>query len=290
MTEPVHAYDIAPGKLLAERFEVLRARRQGGLSVAFEVQDRLAGQRRELQFFPPHLFDGESEAREFAAAWLPWKRVQSPAVLAVHEITLLGPDALILVTDLPRGRSLRDLLKANGPLSPAATRNLGLELLAGLSAIHAHGLVHGDVKPLTVFAEGQAGGAPERPQLVDGGATPGLWLAKDLGERTALIGTPFYAPVEQFGGEAPTVQSDLYNLATLLFEALCGVQPWRGKNFLEVFQSKLAPEPPRFAERAPGLEIPSGLEAAIRGGLYADTKRRYPSAQAFAQALGALTL
>ena len=40
---------------------------------------------------------------------------------------------------------------------------------------------------------------------IDGGVTPGLWNAKNLGDKTALIGTPFYAPVEQFGGESPDV-------------------------------------------------------------------------------------
>jgi serine/threonine-protein kinase len=290
MEQAPFPHDIAPGQVLAGRYEVLGLRRRVGLSVAYEVRDQQSGAIRELQYFPPLLFDGQQEAREFAASWEPWKRIRHGAVLSVHEISMLGTQALLLVTDLPPGRSLRDILADVKRLGPAEVRRLGLELLDGLTAIHSHGLVHGDVKPLTVFGEIDPAGAVQRAQLVDGGSTPGLWSAKDLGDRTALIGTPYYAPVEQFGGEAPTVQSDLYNLATLLFEALTGVQPWKGRNFLEVFQSKLQPEPPRMSERAPGCNPPAALEQAIRGGLFAATKRRYASAQAFKAALEAVRL
>jgi serine/threonine-protein kinase len=283
--ETVSPFDIGPGKVVGDRFEVLRGNRQGGLSTAFEVVDREDGERRELQLFPPSLFEGAEEANEFAAAWKPWLRVDSQHVLRVRDIVLAGPQGLLLVTDLPAGECMRDLVQRLAPLAPAAVVELGLELLDGLIAIHAHGLVHGDVKPQTVWV---AGDAPNRSAtLVDGGTTPGLWAAKDLGDRTALIGTPYYAPVEQFGGDAPTVQSDVYNVATLLFELATGVQPWAGKNFLAVFQAKLERVPPKIRERAPEIEVPAALEEAIRGGLFADKSERYPTAAAFREALAA---
>ena len=270
---------LSPGSRIADRYEVFEPRRQGGLSVAFEVADLGTGERFELQFFPPSLFDGEAEATHFAAAWEPWRRVDSRHVLRVREMLSSGPSSLFLVTDRPRGRTLRALLDERGPSSPAETVRIGVQLLDGLGEIHARGLVHGDVKPLTVFV-GEDQGEP-LAVLVDGGTTHGLWTAKDLGERTALIGTPYYAPVEQFGGEPPTVQSDLYNLATLLFELVTGVQPWRGKTFLEVFQAKLERELPTVAGRAPGVEVPAALEEAIGGGLHADLQRRYGTAREF---------
>jgi serine/threonine protein kinase len=286
INDPIQVHEIGPGKLIAERFEIRASHRQGGLSVAFEAFDREVGAAREVQFFPPSLFEGEQEAEEFARLWAPWKRVDSPNVLRVHEIALVGPDALLLVTDLPRGRSLRAVLDEAKRLSEDQVVRLGLQLLEGLAELHGQGLVHGDLKPQSVWVEGRE---PELGDgvLIDGGSTPGLWTAKDLGERTALIGTPYYAPVEQFGGEAPDVQSDLYNLATLLFELGTGVQPWRGRTFLEVFQAKLEREPPTVAERAPNVTLSSAFEAAVRGGLYADSEQRWSSAQAFHEALSA---
>jgi len=126
--------------------------------------------------------------------------------------------------------------------------------------------------------------------LVDGGITPALWSAKHLGDKTQLIGTPYYAPVEQFGGEAADVQSDIYNLATVLYEAVSGALPWQGKSFLEVFQAKLAPKPPPMKSVAPKVDVPPELEAAILGGLFAKKDARYASAAAFKAKLAALKL
>jgi serine/threonine protein kinase len=274
---------FAPGRLLAGRFELGEPHRQGGLSVAFEALDRQSGEPCEVQFFSAGLFEGEKEARGFAESLAGWVRLDDPRVLRVRAIVVEGPCAFV-ATDLPRGRSLRTELDqhlAKGPSGLPEERVLaiGVELARALEAIHGAGLVHGDLKPSAVFIDKGS------CVLADGGSTPALWSAKHLGERTALIGTPYYAPIEQFGGEAPSASSDVYNLATVLFELATGVQPWAGRTFLEVFQSKLASEPPTFASRAPHARGLEALERAIRRGLSPDTKRRYPSASALRSAL-----
>jgi serine/threonine-protein kinase len=142
--------------------------------------------------------------------------------------------------------------------------------------------VHGDVKPHTIQVDEHKS---LRVVLADGGITPGLWSAKHLGEKTALIGTPFYAPIEQFGGESPNVQSDIYNVATVLFEITTGTIPWKGKSFIEVFQSKLEKRPPAMKSRAPKVEVPAALEDAIAGGLMADKSERYATADEFRKQL-----
>ncbi len=110
-----------------------------------------------------------------------------------------------------------------------------------------------------------------------------VW-AKGLGEKTALIGTPYYAPMEQFGGDSPDVRSDIYNLATVLYECATGVLPWTGSSFLEVFQSKLKDAPP-MKSRAKDVEVPAPLEAAILHGCQADRRKRFASARDFQLAL-----
>lgn len=277
---PMH---LAPGQVLGDRFEVAEARRQGGLSVAFQAADRKTGEDVELQVFPLSLFEQGDEASQFAASWEPWLDVRSPQLVGVREVAQIDGAGLLLVTDTPQGECLRHYFQRSGPLAEAQVIDCGLQMLAGLDVLHDNGLVHGDLKPLSIFVEPE--GARLKIQLTDGGTTHGLWTAKGLGERTALIGTPYYAPVEQFGGEAPTVQSDIYNLATVLFELATGVQPWAGKSFLEVFQSKLERTPPTVAGRAPGARLSEGLERAIRGGLHAAREQRHPSCEAFRQAL-----
>jgi len=287
MSESTPFYDLGPGKVIGDRYEVVRANRQGstgGMSVAFEVVDLQTRERLEVQYFAAALFEDEEQAREFAASWEPWKRIDSPAIVGVRDVVMADPAGMILVTDFPRGERLRSILGRTPRFEPPAVVRLGEQLLEGLGEVHANGVVHGDVKPNAIYLEEESAQAC----LVDGGVTPGLWTAKHLGDKTALIGTPYYAPAEQFGGEGPNVQSDLYNVATVLFEVLTGVLPWRGKSFLEVFQAKLEKEPPSIRSLCPDLEVDPALERAIAGGLKAEPQHRYATAQEFLSALGSV--
>jgi serine/threonine-protein kinase len=288
--DTVSLFDFQPGKEIAGRFKIVKPQRQSGLSTAFEateVGSRSKNARCALLLFPGALFEGAPQADEFRASWKPWQAVRSPHVVAVREIMPMAQNTTVLVADFPGGTTLKDWLKTHKHMTAEQTLALGVGLLDGLSAIHAARLVHGDIKPQTIFvAEGKQGALDG--VLVDGGITTALWSAKHLGEHTALIGTPFYAPIEQFGGESPDVQSDVYNLATVLFECATGVLPWPGSSMLEVFQAKLDRSAPSIRRRAPKADVPPELEAAIVKGLMADKRQRYASAAEFRSALEAL--
>jgi serine/threonine-protein kinase len=277
-SKTVSLFDLAPGKVFHDRYKIIRANRQGGMSATFEVEDSQSGSTRELQMFPAALFESVKQSAEFAETIARWKKVRSGAVLAIHDVHTIDDGTIALATDMPPGISLREWQQKHGTMTPAMLTDVGGQLLDGLAAIHGAGLVHGDIKPNTVYI-----GASKKPHvmLVDGGITPALWSAKHLGDKTALIGTPFYAPVEQFGGESPDVQSDIYNVATVLFELVTGVIPWAGKSFLDVFQAKLAKTPPTMKSRAPKVTVPAELEKAIAGGLMADKNDRYKTAAEF---------
>lgn len=280
-------FDLAPGKVLADRYQIQRPHRHGGMSATFEVTDSETGDTLEMQVFPAALFEDVDQAREFAGVLRAWERIESKAVARVRDVQVRTDGTLLFLTEMPPGTSLRDWLTEEGRMDVPGAVTLGQRLLLALEEIHAAGQVHGDIKPHTVHL---AGGDPTSAMLVDGGITSGLWSAKHLGDKTALIGTPFYAPVEQFGGDSPDVQSDLYNVATVLYELLTGVVPWPGTSFLEVFQAKLEPRPPAMRTRAPEVEVPAELERAIVGGLIADRRERYASAKAFREALEAADL
>ena len=281
-------YDLVPGSVVHGRYRIVEPNRQGGLSTAFRAMDDAGEEEVELQFFPSSLFEDEGQARTFASSWEGWKRISSASVAGVHDVVVLGGTHLMLVSELPIGQSLRKRIDETQRLEPQVVLAIGKQLCDGLREIHAHGVIHGDIKPHTIHLDGES--ADARAQLVDGGVTPGLWSAKDLGDKTALIGTPYYAPVEQFGGESPDVLSDIYNVATVLFELSTGCLPWPGKSFLEVFQAKLDREAPSMRDRAPDVEVPRDLEEAIVGGLMADRNQRYSTAQRFVEALDAVEL
>jgi serine/threonine-protein kinase len=275
-------FDLQPGKLLQERFEIVRSLRQSGLAQVFEVKDRAEDAARQLLVFPAALFEGGDQSTDFADVMRAWRAVESPAVVQVRDVVRYEDGTLLVSTELPPEHSMREWLKNHGHMEASQARKLGQELCRGLVAIHASGLVHGDIKPYTIHVGREK--KPARAVMVDGGITPGLWSAKHLGDRTVLIGTPFYSPVEQFGGESPNVSSDLYNVATVLYELVTGVVPWAGRNFLEVFQAKLQPTP-AMNRRAPEIEVPAGYEKVVQRALSTDEEERYATAEELHDAL-----
>ena len=275
-------YEIAPGRQVGDRYTIVSEPRRGGLSVGFEVEDVRDGSRCMMKLFPGGLFENKHQSEEFQEKLRPWTYVESEAVIRLRDVVAIDEINLALISDLPTGEALRTRLDRETRLSREEVVTLGIRLLGGLEAIHGHDLVHGDIKPFNIFVEGQGGAA--KPVLVDGGLTIGLWTAKELGDKTALIGTPYYAPFEQFGGDAPDVRSDIYNAATVLYECATGVLPWAGKSFLEVFQAKIQ-EPPSMRARAPEVEVDERLDAVIVKGCRPARNDRYASAAEFRAAL-----
>lgn len=279
MSSSLSFFDLVPGKVLVDRYRILRPHRESGMATAFAVEDQQDSTRAELHVFPSTLFEDREQATGFAERLGAWKGISTPSVLKVREIEVLEDGTVLVITDFPLGTSLRARMADSARMDPDEVLTVGKQLLAGLGEVHAAGLVHGDLKPSAIYL-GDKGAL-----LVDGGVTPGLWAAKHLGARTTLIGTPFYAPLEQFSGDSPSASSDLYALGTVMYELLTGVLPWQGNGFIEVFQSKMQEGAPRISVRAPGVEVPSDLEAAIARSLRAKRAERYVAADDFLQAL-----
>jgi len=279
-------FDLTPGKVLLGRYEVRGPHRENGMSAAFTVVDKQTGGRRELQAFPGALFEGREQAHSFAEQIRAWSRTKSEVLLPPQDVRVLDDGAVLVVSAFPPGISLRAWRSAHGRMDVAPVVRLAIRLLKGLDAAHREGLVHGDIKPETIWYRDD----DESAVFVDAGVTPSLWAAKHLGTRTALIGTPFYAPLEQFSGESPDELSDLYNLATVLYELLTGILPWAGKGYIEVFQSKLQPGPPPMRQLAPHVAVPSAVEAAIARALRGKRNERFPNAAALRSVLEGIQL
>ena len=197
----------------------------------------------------------------------------------MHRIEVTEAGDVLRFCTWPEGQDLRARLAEGGTIPRADALRMGEALLRGVQALHENGFAHGDIKPSNLYLSD--GGL----QAAEGGVTAALWRAQHMGARTSLIGTPFYAPLEQFSGEVPGPGSDLYAIGTVLYEALSGALPWAGKGFIEVFQSKMADNPPPIESRAPNLRVGSALEEVIRRSIRARRDERYEHAGEFLDAL-----
>ena len=113
-----------------------------------------------------------------------------------------------------RGRTLSELLRTNGPFGEREVVNIGIDLCRAVSAVHAAGLLHGDIKSNNAMRE--EGG---RILLMDFG------LTQERDSQVFRGGTPGYLAPEMRQGSAATVRTDVYALGVLLYHLLTGKYP-----------------------------------------------------------------
>ncbi|MFH9721965.1 serine/threonine-protein kinase [Streptomyces sp. NPDC017254] len=195
-------------------------------------------------------------------------RVRHPHVIVVHDVVEHdGRPALVM--ELVDGGSLADrLARPDGALSPRETARLGLALLDALSAAHAHGVLHRDVKPANVLLEKGTG----RAVLTDFGiaSLPGATTLSGTG---VFVGTPEYTAPERMRGEGAGPAADLWSLGALLCAAATGVSPFRRDSIGAVLHAVV------YGEIRPPERL-GPLLPVVRGLLDRDPERRLDAEQA----------
>lgn len=216
----------------------------------------------------------------FAAEARAAARLSHPNIVAVFDIGEADGNPFIVMERLPGG-SLADLL-AGGPLSEGEALRIVGQVLAALSAAHAVGIVHGDVKPANVLL-GEDGTA----KVADFGTAQSGEPAGDGQGPTApdvILGTPAYLAPERAEGAPATPASDVFSVGVLLYEALTGVLPFPGADPSAMAD---AARKGRFAPlEARRPDVSRAVSRAVGRALSADRSARFDTAESMAVALG----
>jgi tetratricopeptide (TPR) repeat protein len=218
------------------RFADLQLIGAGALGRAYVAQDRLLGETVALKILS--VGPGGSNAERQSFGRFLREAEASSRLRHPHIVRLLDADdrAGILVLEYLSGGTLARTLTRTERLDPAAVRRLALELLSALTAAHAAGIVHRDVKPANIFYDA-AGNA----KLADFGAAH---LADFGGTQTAgFIGTLAYLSPEQITGARIGPAADLYALGVTLYQALTGRLPFLGPDLVGQHLSETPPAP-----------------------------------------------
>jgi eukaryotic-like serine/threonine-protein kinase len=259
------------GRVIAGRYRLGNVIGRGGMGVVWHAQDELLNRDvavKELTW--PAYCSGEEQQAACRRATGEAKmaaRLSHRNVIRIFDIIEEDGCPWIVMELLPP-RSLRDLVKEEGVLSPAQAAEVGLGILAALRAAHAAGIVHRDVKPANILM------APDRVVLTDFG------IARAAGTATltnigVLIGSPSYMAPERARGGPSGPPSDLWGLGASLYAAVEGHGPFdRDGGALASLTAVVADEPEPAAHAGPLLwPVISGL-------LRKDPGQRLDAAQA----------
>jgi class 3 adenylate cyclase/predicted ATPase len=273
------------GEALPERFgryRVVGRLGAGGMGVVYRAHDDQL--RRDVAVKAPHFPGGEAAGDAARLRFLREARaaasVRHPNVCPIYDV---GEDAgrPYVVMALVEGESLGDRLRRQGRFEdPREAAALAAAVADALTAVHASGVVHRDVKPGNILLD-RAG----TPLLSDFG----LAHASDgehLTDPGTLLGTPAYMAPEQAAGDLGAVGagSDQYSLAVVLYHLLTGRTPFEGSALSVIHQIATQPVPRLSQYRA---DLDAALERLLMKALARSPQERHASAADFAAALRA---
>ncbi|WP_175019789.1 TOMM system kinase/cyclase fusion protein [Burkholderia contaminans] len=208
--------------------------------------------------------------------------LRHPSIVALLDKGDAPDGRLFAVFELAQGRTLRDQLAAEGPLSAVDTGRLMTEVLGALGAAHRRGIVHRDLKPQNIVIA-MADDGPHA-KLLDFGIGALLPATEDIARETAalateVLGSPPYCAPEQLRNEPPTPKSDLYAWGLVVIECLTGEVVMRGASVADILYQQLSPVdvalPPSIASHP--------LGAVLRCALNKNPEQRVASADALAE-------
>jgi eukaryotic-like serine/threonine-protein kinase len=255
--------------VLLDRYEVGRLLGAGGMAEVFEGRDRLLARRVAIKVLqaqfardPSFLIRFKREAQAAAS-------LSHPNIVGVYD-TGTEDGTHFIVMEYVEGRTLKDVIRAEGPLYPERAAEVCADVCGALIAAHARGLIHRDIKPGNVML------TPEgKVKVMDFGIARAT-TSETITQTAAVVGTAQYISPEQAQGQTVDYRSDLYSVGCCLYEMLTGTVPFTGATPVAIAYRHVRedPTPPRMLNP----DVPAPLEAITLKAMAKLPDNRYQTA------------
>jgi len=255
---------------------------RGGMGVVYNARDERLKRRVAIKVLPPELAFQEGIRTRFLREAETAARLSHPNIVPIHAVGE-GPDGIVyFVMAYVDGEPLSARLKRRGRLPAEEVRRILSETADALSAAHAVGIIHRDVKPDNILLEGSRG----RVVVTDFGIAKALSSATG-GTLTATgvaIGTPHFMSPEQAAGDREIDgRSDIYSLGVVGYQMLVGELPFRAPTVPGILMKHIAEPAPMIMEKR--ADCPEDLAACVMRCLEKEPESRWPTADALRRAL-----
>jgi serine/threonine protein kinase/Tol biopolymer transport system component len=263
---------------LSDRYRIERELGAGGMATVYLAEDLKHNRKVAIKVLKPELaavLGAERFVQEIATT----AALQHPNILPLHD-SGEADGLLFYVMPYVEGESLRDRLDREKQLGVDEAVKITTEVADALEYAHSRGVVHRDIKPENILLH--AG----RPMVADFGIALAVSAAAGgrMTETGLSLGTPHYMSPEQATAEKTiTNRSDVYSLASVLYEMLTGDPPHTGRTAQQIIAKIIAEEAVPVTKLR--KSVPVNVAAALGKALEKLPADRFESAKAFAEAL-----
>jgi len=242
------------------QYRVLRKIGEGGMGVVFVGEHVVIGRQAAIKILKPELSKNRGSVERFFNEARATAAIQDPGIVQLFDVGVARDRSAYIAMELLDGESVDMRLRRVGTLSPAGALRLVTQAARTLSAVHARGIIHRDIKPGNLFlVRDPQSPDGERVMVLDFGTAK---LDPHLGDGAqthsgVILGTPIYMSPEQCSGTAVDERADIYSLGCVLFRLLTGRPPFAVTGTGPAIAAHLTeqPLPPsRFAHVPPGID------------------------------------
>ncbi|WP_432995892.1 Stk1 family PASTA domain-containing Ser/Thr kinase [Dactylosporangium sp. CA-233914] len=266
----------AQPRLLGGRYQVGELLGYGGMAEVHRGRDLRLGRDVAIKTLRTDLARDATFQLRFRREAQNAASLNHPAIVAVYdtgeERGPAGEELPYIVMEFVNGRTLKEVLAAEGRLMPRRALEITADICAALEFSHRHGIIHRDIKPGNVMLT-QTG----QVKVMDFGIARALASgATTMTQTSAVIGTAQYLSPEQARGEPVDARSDVYATGCVLFELVCGHPPFVGDNPVSVAYQHVRedPRPPSSSNR----DVTPDIDAVVLKALAKNPLNRYQSA------------
>ena len=252
------------GRVFDERYRIESLLGQGGMGAVYEAVQIAMNKTVAVKVVRPELAANLEAARRFHREAKAASRLSHPHSVRVFDFGQTRDRELFMVMEYIEGRTLSELIRAEGRIPPGRAAKIGSEIVQALIEAHGLGFIHRDLKPDNVLLL-QMPRDPEFVKVLDFGIVKFLTGSSGDSAMTrtgAVIGTPQYmAPEQSRASRHLSPATDLYAMGVILFHMLSGRLPFTGETPVEVLMAHVTEPAP---ELPADLEIPASMRALVR--------------------------
>jgi serine/threonine-protein kinase len=273
--------------LLDQRYEVGKRLGEGGMSYVYLAKDVTTGETVAIKVLTPKLSEDKSSVERLRREAGLAMRLDHSNVCRILRLGETEEGLIYLVMPYLAGELLSDREVRQGALPLDLGVPLLVQMCRGLQHAHDLQIIHRDLKPENIMlVPDDRGPSGVRAVVMDFGLAKERRQEPEVAKLTAtgiVLGTPEFMSPEQIRGKPLDARSDVYALSILAFEMFTGQLPFQGRNAQEMMIARLKGKPKLLREVK--QDLPARLENVLGKAMALDPADRFPSMEAFAEAL-----
>ncbi len=257
------------GKVLNERYKIIKKLGKGGMALVFEAQDLLLDRQVAIKMLRPEYVTDKDFTKKFRHEAKAVARISHPNVVSIYDIARDNNYHYLVIENI-EGSNLKYIINDRGKLTITESLDIANQICSALIVAHKNNIVHCDIKPHNILIDDN-----KQVKVTDFGIARAATSTTITSTDTIMGSAHYFSPEQAKGGDIKTY-SDLYSVGVVLYEMLTGRVPFRGDSPISVALKHIQEKPDKPSTL--NSKIPENIDDIVMKALAKEPEERFKNA------------